>query len=121
MCIYGGGDPQSICKDIDCFNEFWQISDENIIEEWQTYNELHNSFCQRNLKALNDTVQAIIRWEWEWEHSKSSEQQKLTYMFFNSLSSHLTAICQMECFEYFISNDWKILVISHGLQKVEVC
>jgi hypothetical protein len=95
------------------------VSEENTTEECQTYDELHNSFCQRNLKALNDTVQAIV--QWEWEHSKSSEQQKLTDMFFNSLSSHLTAICQMECFEYSMSNDLKILVISHGLQKVEVC
>jgi hypothetical protein len=72
------------------------------------------------LKALNDTVEAIGQWKERKVPSKSSEQQKHAKMLLFSFSTHLTAIYQMECYEFNLSNDSKLLTISDGFQKVEV-
>jgi hypothetical protein len=69
------------------------------------------------LKALNDTVEAVGQWEEKFPSISSQQHAK---MILASFSTHLIAICQLDCYEMIHLHELDMFVISDGLQKVEV-
>jgi hypothetical protein len=72
------------------------------------------------LKALNDTVEAVGQWKEENVPSISISSQQHAKMILASFSTHLIAICQLDCYEMIHLHELEMFVISDGLQKVEV-